>query len=221
MNKSFLTLAAAGAVFVLVAAAPQARAASTPGFEVYAAADGPSRKTVRKRSGNTVERRTTRTGTNGRTATREMRRDVDRENQSVRTQRRATGPNGRTATSDSVLQRTDDGFTRDTVVTGPNGRTATRNSDVSYDPETGLSRERVTTGPNGGQWTRSDNAQWNPETRTWTRQGNRTTPDGREQSVDVTAQRTETGATRTATRTRADGTEITRTQEVVRTDGDD
>lgn len=250
MSRIILTIAAAGTLAIVGAtAAPAAQAASSlPGFEVYAAPDRAARKTTRKRSASSVERRTTRTGQNGRTATREMRRDVDRDNQSVRTQRSATGPNGRSATSDATLQRTEDGFTRDmvatgpngrtatsnttqqrtedgftrnTTATGPNGRTATRDTDVSYDPETGLSRERVTTGPNGGVTTRSDNAQWDPDTQTWTRQGNRVTADGREQSVDVTARRTETGATRTATRTRADGSEVTRNQEIVREGSDD
>ena len=221
MSRILLTLTASTAVALAgIAAAPAANAAPTlPGFDIHAAADGPTRKTTRKRSRDRVEKRTTVTDKKGRTATREMRRDIDRENQSVRTQRRITGPNGRSATSDSTLQRTDDGFTRDTVVTGPRGGSASRTTDVSRDPETGLTRERVTTGPNGGEWTRSDNAQWDADTQTYTRQGSRTTPDGREQSVDVTAQRTDTGATRTATRTRADGTEVTRTQEIVR-DGD-
>ena len=223
MSRIILSLATACTLAIVGAsAAPAAEAATTlPGFEVYGAADRQARKTTRKRSGSSVERRTTRTGRDGRTATREMRRDVDRENRSVRTQRSATGPNGRTRSSDSTLARTDDGFARDTTVTGPGGRTATRNTDVSYDPETGLSRERVTTGPNGGQWTRNDNAQWDPETQTYTRQSSRVTADGREQAVDVTARRTDTGATRTATRTRADGSEVTRTQEYVREGRDD
>ncbi len=223
MSRIILTIAAAGMIAIVGAtAAPAAQAASSlPGFEVYAAPDRAARKTARKRSASSVERRTTRTGQNGRTATREMRRDVDRDDQSVRTQRSATGPNGRTRSSDSTLRRTDDGYRRDTTVTGPEGRSATRNTDVSYDPETGLSRERVTTGPNGGVTTRNDNAQWDPETQTYTRQSNRVTADGREQSRDVTAQRTDTGATRTATTTRADGSEVTRTQEVVRDRNDD
>ncbi|MEM7805583.1 MAG: hypothetical protein AAF545_11710 [Pseudomonadota bacterium] len=222
MNKSRLFLAATGAlVLICAAAAPNTQAASIPGFGVYASAGEPSRKTTRKRNGNTAERRTTRTGRNGNTATREARRTVDRDNQTVRTERRATGPNGRSATSDSTLSRTEDGYNRNTTVTGPEGRTAHRNTDVSYDPETGVTRDRVTTGPNGGEWTRNDNAQWDPDTQTYTRNSSRTTPDGREQSVDVTARRTETGATRSATRTRADGTEVTRTQEVERKDADD
>ncbi|MEO0615848.1 MAG: hypothetical protein AAFY69_06900 [Pseudomonadota bacterium] len=222
MHKSRFLLAATGAlILICAAAAPNTRAASIPGFEAYASADGPSRKTTRKRSGNTAERRTTRTGRNGNTATREARRTVDGDNQTVRTERRATGPNGRSATSDSTLSRTENGYNRDSTVTGPDGRTANRNTDVSYDSETGVTRDRVTTGPDGGEWTRNDNAQWDPDTQTYTRASNRTTPDGREQSVDVTAQRTDTGATRTSTQTRADGTEITRTQEVERKDGDD
>ncbi|MEL6869686.1 MAG: hypothetical protein AAFO81_07790 [Pseudomonadota bacterium] len=204
------------ALLVSLCVAPTAHASSVAGFDIYDAADTPTRRTTRKRDGNTTERRTTATDRQGRERTSERRRTVDRDNQSVRTEREVTGRNGRSASSDSTLQRTDDGFTRDTAATGPNGRTATRNSTVSADGEGGVTRQRVTTGPNGGERVRNDAIQRDAENGTFSRQSDRTLADGRTQSVDVSAQRTDNGATRTATLTRADGTQVTRSQEVER-----
>ena len=79
-----------------------------------------------------------------------------------------------------------------------------------------MTRQRVTTGPNGGERVRNDAIQRDAENGTFSRQSDRTLADGRTQSVDVSAQRTDNGATRTATLTRADGTQVTRSQEVER-----
>ncbi|MEM7613127.1 MAG: hypothetical protein AAF270_15695, partial [Pseudomonadota bacterium] len=108
-----------------------------------------------------------------------------------------------------------------TTAVGPNGGVATRDTSVNYDPATGVTRNQVTTRPNGDIVTRDGNAQWDPATQTYTRNGVRVGPDGQTQSADVTASRTDNGAQRTATRTRPDGSEVTRTQEVERDNGDD
>ena len=75
-------------------------------------------------------------GPNGKTATRDATVVRDKEAGTVSRDVVTTGPNGRTRTVDDDIQRTDDGYTRETVRTNPNGSTLTRDVNATYDPAT-------------------------------------------------------------------------------------
>ncbi|MEN7342591.1 MAG: hypothetical protein AAAFM81_06580 [Pseudomonadota bacterium] len=225
---------------------PDAEAAP---FEARLSADGPKKERARSRSANSVERRKTVTGRNGRTAERTSRATVDRENRTLTRQQTATGPNGRTATRDSVTTRTENGYQRSAVATGPNGQTVTTEANGSYDPESGwqrnrtrtgpngntatdnatitrdgengVSRTRVTTSPDGRTRTRTDNAQVDRDAGTYSRDSSITRPNGDTVTADIDVARTESGRIRTATRTDANGNTETVTKEIERESPDD
>jgi hypothetical protein len=61
-----------------------------------------------------------------------------------------TGAEGRTATRSTNKTITENGYDRSSTATGPNGKTATRNATGTYNPETKTwTRDVVKTGPNG------------------------------------------------------------------------
>lgn len=82
---------------------------------------------------NGFTRDTTRTNPNGKTATRDMTVTNDPATQTHTRDISGTTMNGKTYSSESVTQKTDTGFTRDTTRTGPNGKTTTRDVDVTID----------------------------------------------------------------------------------------
>lgn len=142
-----------------------------------------SRHTEAQRTDNGHTSRTTWTGENGKTATRDATVVKDREAGTRTRDVTYTGPEGRTRTINDVTQRTENGHTRDTSVTDAEGRTATRAAVVTRDREngtrtkdvtytgregqratvddviqrtdTGYSRDTTVTGPNGETGTRS------------------------------------------------------------------
>ena len=101
---------------------------------------GPNGKTrsvgsVTTRTDDGFTRSTTVTNAKGETATREL--DVSRNKETGTTTREAsyTTFDGNTGSMSDVIQRTDDGYTRDTTRTLPNGETHTRSVDVSCNPD--------------------------------------------------------------------------------------
>jgi hypothetical protein len=75
-------------------------------------------------------------------------RNWDREAGTASANRSRTTARG-TATSETAVQRTANGFSRDKAVTGPNGNTYGKSVDVTRDGNT-WTRDVVVTGPNGG-----------------------------------------------------------------------
>lgn len=95
-------------------------------------------------------RDTTRTGANGGVTTRHAEGSYDPESRTFSKDVTTTLPSGKTLTQDVEVQRTEDGYTRDSVVTGPGGGVTTRESVGTWDPETKTwTRETTTTGPGG------------------------------------------------------------------------
>jgi hypothetical protein len=99
-------------------------------------ATGPNGKTrstdtTTTRTENGFTRSTTRTNAEGQTATRDM--SVTRDKETGTTTRAATYTtfDGKTGSMIDVTQRTEDGYTRETVRNLPNGQTHTRSVDVS------------------------------------------------------------------------------------------
>jgi len=99
---------------------------------------GPNGKTrsaenVTQRTDDGFTRNTTITNANGQTATTQVivSKDVDAGTRTRSVDR--TGFDGKTLSVDSVTQRTDDGFTRNTTTVGPDGTVSTRTVDVSCD----------------------------------------------------------------------------------------
>lgn len=88
----------------------------------------------------------------------------------------------REVTRQTTKQRTENGYTRDSVMTGPEGRQATRSATVVNDKEAGT------------------------RTRSVVRQG----PEGRQRTVKDQLQRTENGYTRSKTATNPNGAVNTR-----------
>jgi len=81
----------------------------------------------------------------------------DRENKTRTSGVMWTGPDGQQTSRQDVTQRTESGYTGDSVATGPNGKQAARNESVVNDPEAGSrTRQVVATGPNGGTRTFDD-----------------------------------------------------------------
>lgn len=115
----------------------------------------------------------------------------------------ATGPRGSTR-SFEVQRSAEDGYQRSTTATGPQG--GTRNSSVSRDCEegAGCSRSVTHTGADGQSVTREQ--QITPDgSGGYTRSSTSSTGASKE----VTVQRTDDGATRSATRTGPGGRTVT------------
>jgi hypothetical protein len=103
---------------------------------------GPNGKTrsvdsVTTRTDDGLERSTTVTNADGKSATRDL--DVSRNKETGTVTREAsyTTFDGKEGSMSDVIQRTDDGYTRDTTRTLPNGETHTRNVEVSCNPDAG------------------------------------------------------------------------------------
>ena len=101
---------------------------------------GPNGKTasadsVRTRTEDGFTRNTTATNANGETATRDLTVSRDKEAGTVTRQSNYSTFDGREGSKSEVIQRTDDGYTRDTVRTLPNGETHERSVDVACDQD--------------------------------------------------------------------------------------
>lgn len=102
-----------------------------------------TRHTQVNRTANGYTRTDTWTGDKG-TATRNAEVVNDRARQTRTRNVEWTGPQGQQAHRTDVTQRTDDGYTRNSVATGPNGGTATRNVVATRDPASGTWTKDVT-----------------------------------------------------------------------------
>lgn len=119
-----------------------------------------SRQTTKQRTDDRRAREDTWSNGSGRQITREASVANDRENKTRTSGVMWTGPDGQQASRQDVTQRTESGYTRDSVATGPNGNQAARNESVVNDPEAGSrTRQVVATGPNGGTRTFDDQIQ--------------------------------------------------------------
>jgi hypothetical protein len=102
-----------------------------------------TRHTEVRRTPNGHTRDDTWTGAQG-TATRSAEVVNDRENRKRTRDVTWSGPQGQQATRTDVTQRTDDGYTRNTVATGAQGGTATRDVVATHDAESGTWTRDVT-----------------------------------------------------------------------------
>lgn len=91
---------------------------------------------VNDRDNGTRTRDVERQGPNGKTATRDATVVRDKDAGTVSRDVVETGPNGKTRTIDDNVQRTADGYTRETVKTNPKGSTLTRDVTATYDKDT-------------------------------------------------------------------------------------
>ncbi len=90
---------------------------------------------TRTRTDDGVTRSTMVTNAQGETATRDLTVSRDKEADTVTRDASYTTVDGRTGSMSDVVQRTDDGYSRDTTRTTPNGVTLMREVDVSCDKE--------------------------------------------------------------------------------------
>ena len=109
---------------------------------------GPNGKTasvdsVRTKTEDGFTRSTTATNANGEQATRDLSVSRDKENGTVTRTADYSTFNGGTGAKSDVIQRTDDGFTRDVSRTLPNGETHTRAVDVSCTKDAGKCVKQV------------------------------------------------------------------------------
>ena len=101
---------------------------------------------VRTRTDDGFTRSTTVTNGQGETATRDLSVARDKEAGTVTREANYTTIDGRQGSMSDVVQRTDDGYTRDTSRTLPNGTTQTRNVDVSCDKDAATCIKQVVVG---------------------------------------------------------------------------
>jgi hypothetical protein len=101
---------------------------------------------VRTKTEDGFTRSTTVTNAQGETATRDLAVTRDKESDTVTREANYTTFDGRTGSKSDVIQRTDDGYSRDTTRTTPNGTTHTRSVDVSCDESAGKCVKQVETG---------------------------------------------------------------------------
>jgi hypothetical protein len=102
--------------------------------------------TVRTRTDDGFTRSTTVTNAQGETATRDLSVSRDKEAGSVTREANYSTFDGRTGTKSDVIQRTEDGYSRDTVRTTPDGATHTRAVDVACDKDVGKCVKQVEIG---------------------------------------------------------------------------
>ena len=95
-----------------------------------------TREDVTKKTSDGYTRDSTFTGPNGKTATRDATVARDKDAGTVSRDVVETGPNGKTRTIDDKVERTADGYTRETVKTNPNGSSVTRDVTAAYDKDT-------------------------------------------------------------------------------------
>lgn len=101
---------------------------------------------VRTRTDDGFTRSTTATNPQGQTATRDLSVSRDKEAGTVTRESNYTTFDGREGSKSDVVQRTDDGYTRDTTRTLPNGTTQTRSVDVSCDKDAAKCVKQVEVG---------------------------------------------------------------------------
>ena len=90
---------------------------------------------VRTRTDDGFTRSTTATNKDGETATRDLTVSRDKEAGSVSRESNYTTFDGREGSKSDVIQRTENGYSRETVRTQPNGETHTRAVDVSCEKD--------------------------------------------------------------------------------------
>jgi hypothetical protein len=98
---------------------------------------------VRTRTEDGFTRSTTVTNAQGETATRDLTVARDKEAGTVTRDSNYTTFDGRSGSMSDTVQRTDDGYTRDTARTLPNGETHTRSVEVSCEKDAGKCVKRV------------------------------------------------------------------------------
>jgi hypothetical protein len=102
---------------------------------------------VRTRTEDGFTRSTTITNPKGETATRDLTVARDQEAGTITRESNYTTFDGREGSKSDVIQRTEDGFSRDTTRTLPNGETHTRSVDVSCDKDAGKCVKQVEVEP--------------------------------------------------------------------------
>lgn len=105
-------------------------------------------QTDQQATDNGFKRKTVLTDSQGRTATRDV--DVSNDKSTGTRTRTVDGTtfSGKTYSGESVVKKTDDGYTRHDSFTNPEGRTSTRDVTVSKDGDT-VSRTATRTNPQG------------------------------------------------------------------------
>jgi len=98
---------------------------------------------VRTQTEDGFTRSTTATNKDGETATRDLTVSRDKEAGTVNRESNYTTFDGGEGSKSDVIQRTDDGYTRDTTRTLPNGESQTRAVDVSCDKDAGKCVKQV------------------------------------------------------------------------------
>lgn len=197
---------AAASALLIVFTATASDAAARDGAKARAAKPDRAnasytRTTVRQRTQNGHTRSDTIVGANGRTATRDVVVENDRD-AGVRTRNvDYVGPNGKTASVDRTTTRTENGFTRSTVATNRQGETATRDMTLERDKEAGT----VTRTANYTTFNGKDGSMTDVRTRTedgYTRETTRNLPNGNVQtrSVDVSCDKDAKSCTKTVDR---------------------
>jgi len=101
---------------------------------------------VRTRTDDGFTRSTTVTNGQGETATRDLSVARDKEAGTVTREANYTTFDGRQGSMSDVVQRTDDGYTRDTARMLPDGTTQTRNVEVSCDKDAARCVKQVEVG---------------------------------------------------------------------------
>lgn len=109
------------------------------GFNRKTTRTGPAGRTATSqtnwsREGNTFNRQTTHTGPGGQTVTRHTSSTYDPATQTWNKQVQTTGPNGQTVNKSVSAQKTENGYQRQATTTGPDGQTVTRQTEAYYDP---------------------------------------------------------------------------------------
>ena len=122
------------------------RARATSTTPVPTANTAQRRFSVRTRTDDGFTRSTTVTNAQGETATRDLTVARDKEAGTVTREANYTTFDGREGSMSDVIQRTEDGYTRDTSRTLPNGTTHTRDVDVSCDKDAAKCVKQVEVG---------------------------------------------------------------------------
>ncbi len=101
---------------------------------------------VRTKTDDGFTRSTTVTKPQGETATRDLTVSRDKESDTVTREANYSTFDGRDGSMSDVIQRTDEGFSRETTRTTPDGETHTRSVDMSCDKDVGKCVKQVETG---------------------------------------------------------------------------
>jgi len=101
---------------------------------------------VRTKTEDGFTRSTTLTNTKGETATRDLTVTRDKDSDTVTRESSYSTADGREGSKTDVIQRTEDGYSRDITRTTPNGETHTRAVDVSCDKDAGKCVKQVEVG---------------------------------------------------------------------------